>query len=587
MSILQTPEELLGISRRVLLASGLGLTAAGWAGPSAGGAAPLTANLAANPGPFDNLRDYIAALDAAGLVLRLPRVDQDAFEGTALAYQFRETHGMMASPVLIFEEVRVNGEWLKGPVIVNESGHLMAECLAFGLPVNRIDPIANYYTARNHWEQLVAANNGKFPLIPPVEIPAAEALCKQVVLTGDAIDLTRFAFIQGNPADAGRYINTGMTFIRDAELGSNFGTYRCHLRGPREIAVNSEPGQTGWRQLMAARARGEKLVRASIVLSPDPAVWLTSGNKLQAERKGQQDPELAIAGGLRGRAVPVVKCETNDHRVPAHAEMVIEGEIPLDDLRPEGPYAEMYGYQGLKKDEGFWMRVTAVTHRRDPWLMNNFTGVTRGCLAAPGQAQSFHALKKRIPAVTNFFSDKEAVGVTFVAIRKTKEGEGLAVARKIAESNFFAKIVVVVDDDLEVTNQEQMLSAMGARWQPAGATHIYDEMAGMPLDPSAPRRGRTSKIAIDATRRWPSEGGPAVFPGLNRTLLTDGAPEAFARVESQWGDLIRRWRLYQRLKARSPRRACSRCINPQTVQSSTTNPSTRRNSRTLWVTSVN
>jgi 4-hydroxy-3-polyprenylbenzoate decarboxylase len=535
-------DDPIALTRRLLLASGLGLAAAGCAstGPGARRGSRAAASIAA--GPFDSLRDYIAALEEAGLVLRIPRVDQDTFEGTALAYQARETLGMMSSPTLIFEEVRVNGEWLKGPLIINESGHLMAECIAFGLPVNRIDPIANFYTARKHWEELVAANGGKFPMLEPVEVPASRAACKEVVLRGDAIDLTRYAFIQGNPADAGRYINTGMVFIRDSQLGDNFGTYRCHLRGPREIAVNSEPGQTGWRQLMAAKQRGEQVARASIVLSPDPAVWLVSGSKLSGSSRGPER-ELAIAGGIRGRPVAVVRSETNDYRVPAHAEMIIEGEIPLDDLRPEGPYAEMYGYQGLRKNEAFWMRVTAVTHRRDPWIMNNFTGVTRGCLAAPGQAQSFYALRQRIPAVTNFFSDKEAVGVTCVAIRKTRPGEGLEVAQQVAETNFFAKVVIVVDEDVEVTSQEQVLSALGARWQPAGAVHVYEDLAGNPLDPSAPKRGRTSKIAIDATRRTPGEGGPAVFPGFNRRLLEEGAPAAFARAEARWGELLRAWRV--------------------------------------------
>jgi 3-polyprenyl-4-hydroxybenzoate decarboxylase len=88
-----------------------------------------------------------------------------------------------------------------------------------------------------------------------------------------------------------------------------------------------------------------------------------------------------------------------------------------------------------------------------------------------------------------------------------------------------------------------MLSALGARWQPAGATEIYPDVVGMPLDPSAARRGRTSKIAIDATRKSPGEGGPAVFPALNRTLLEDGAPQAFARAEANWGETIRAWRV--------------------------------------------
>ena len=189
------------------------------------------------------------------------------------------------------------------------------------------------------------------------------------------------------------------------------------------------------------------------------------------------------------------------------------------------------------------MRVTAISHRRDPWIMNNFTGAQRGTLMAAGHAWPLHKLRKEVPAIVDYFSDNRAVGVTFVSIRKTRIGQGLEIARRVAEKNYFAKIVVVVDDDLDVTNQRQMLAALGARWQPADATHIYESRNGLPLDPSAASRGRTSKIAIDATRQWPKEGGPAEFPQLNRTLLESGAPDAFSFVDERWGKLIRDWRV--------------------------------------------
>ena len=534
------------LSRRELLGSGLGVAALGVGpGPLAAAAqrAPKTASTRA---PFDSLRDYIQALDQRGLVVRIPRVDQDAYEAAALLYRFRDQHGMRGAPTLVFEEIRIDGRWVRGPLIINESGHLWSECLLFGLEPADDGPIvkesyASYRKARAHVEQMLVANGGRYPQIAPAEVARSEAPCKEVTVTGDDIDLTAFPFIKCNPSDAGRYINTGMVFTRHPQYGVNFGTYRCHLRGPREIGVNSEPGQTGYRHLSAARDRGEKIAKVSIALSPDPYIWILSSNKLADRRDGPVD-ELAIAGGLAGRPVKVVRSETNDFLVPATAEMIIEGEIPLDDMRPEGPYGEMVGYQGARKEKQFWMRVTAVTHRKNPWIMNNFTGLQAGSLMAAGHARPFHDLKQEIPAVVDFYSDNRTVGVTFVSIRKTRPGQGLEIAKQIAERNFFAKVVVVVDDDLDVTNQEQMVAALGARWQPHRASHVYESLPGMPLDPSAPQRGRTSKIAIDATRQRPDEGGPARFPELNETLLKQGAPESFTRVDQTWGKLIRDWR---------------------------------------------
>ena len=233
------------------------------------------------------------------------------------------------------------------------------------------------------------------------------------------IDLTAFPFIQGNPGRRGRYINTGVVFTRHPKYGVNFGTYRAICAGPREIGLNSEPGQTGNRHLMAARQRGEKIAQVSIALTPDPYVWIVSGSKMVYRRPAD---ELAVAGGIAGRPSRSCRSETNDFMVPAHAEMIIEGEVPLDDMRPEGPYGEMVGYQGRRKDEQFWMRVTSVTHRRDPWIMNNFTGHQAGSLMAAAHARSFYKLKQEIPSLVDLFSDTRSVGVTFVEYSQDATG---------------------------------------------------------------------------------------------------------------------------------------------------------------------
>ena len=541
-----TDKDRISFSRRDVIGTGLGLAALGLSQSSGAAAHSAAKPVNAPSAPFDSMRDYIAALEARGLVVRIPRVNQDEYEATALMYRVRDQHGMRGGPVLLFEEILINGKWVKGPLIVNDSGHLYSECLLYGLEPVDDEPVrkeswASYRKARSHVEGMLATNGGEYPQIPPVEVPASEAPCKEVILTGDDVDMTKFQFIQCNPADAGRYMNTGMVFSRHPKYGLNIGTYRCHVRGPREIAVNSEPGQTGNRHWTAARSRGEKIAKVSIALSADPYVWICSSNKIANRRLGPVD-ELALAGGLAGRACKVVKSETNDFMVPAWAEMIIEGEIPLDDKRPEGPYGEMVGYQGARKDEQFWMRITTITHRKNPWILNNFTGLSGGSLMAAGHARPFYKLKQDIPEVVDFYADNRSVGVTFCSIRKTKPGQGLETAKRIAESKFNSKIVIVVDDDMDVMDQGQMFGALGARWQPFGGTEVFESLAGLPLDPSALKRGKTSKIAIDATRRWPEEGGRDSFPRWNRALLEEGAPEAFARVDEQWGQLNRNWR---------------------------------------------
>ena len=312
------------LSRRDLLTGSAGMLAMAKARPASAAASPSV-----DGPPFDTLRDYFAALQANGLVLRVPRVDQDAYEATALFFRATDRFGMYAAPAMVFDEVKIDGKWVKGPVVANHQGHWNTDAIIWGLDVIPGDHYATYRRALAHMHRLLRENRGAFPQIPPRLVAADQALCKQVILTGGDIDVTAFPFLKTNPADGGRYVNSGSVFMDDEELGPNFGTYRCQIKGPRLLGLNPEPGQTGHRMLMAAKARGERYAPVSIVLGQDPVVWMISGTRVAPRWGGQPVDELAVAGGMRGKPLDVVKSHTNDLVIPAHAEMVIEGRVPL------------------------------------------------------------------------------------------------------------------------------------------------------------------------------------------------------------------------------------------------------------------
>jgi 4-hydroxy-3-polyprenylbenzoate decarboxylase len=571
-----TPREANGgsimkaVSRRHFLSGSVGLTAAalaaaelklnqalaqrppgaggpppGVGGPPAGIAAPPMAGGPAKPlgpppkwefGPFEDLRDWIAELDRRGLALRVRDVDQDAYEGTALMYRLIDRFGMYFAPVLILENVKIDGKWHAGPIITNHFGHWDTECLSFGIEPIAGDHVATYYKALARvQEYLDRGSAGAFPTAPFIEVTRDQAPCKEVVLRDDQVNLLDFAFIQSNPADSTRYVNTGSVFTDDAELGKNFGTYRCEIKGPRLLGINPEEGQGAWRAFMKAKERGDKSVKVSIALGQDPVTWVVSSSKLN--RAGAD--ELEVVSAIRGKPLRVIRSETNDHLIPANSEMVIEGIVPLDQpMLPEGPFGEMYGYMGARKSENFWMQVTAITHRRNPWVVNQFTGVSHGFTTAPLEQIAMNSLKRFMPNVTMLHTPVEATGFCFVSIKKQKPGEALEIGQRIAQIVGIAKVVVVVDDDIEVLDRTQVMHAMGSRWQPNPASRIIDESRGMPLDPSLTNRPMTSKIVIDATRQWPEEGGPAVYQALNRTELERLAPDAFARVGERWTDWV-------------------------------------------------
>ena len=537
-------------SRRDFLTHGAGLSAAGL--PAAAlAAADRKLDAARDPaaavaaperrlGPFEDLRDWMAELERRGLVLRVRDIDQDAYEGTALMYRLVDRFGMYFAPALVMENVKIDGKWHKGPIIANHCGHWDTECLAFGLEPVPNDHVATYYKALARVEEfLQIGKGGAFPTAPFVEVGRQDASCKQVVLTGDAIDLRQLAFIQSNPADSARYVNTGSVFTDDAELGKNFGTYRCEIKGPKLLGVNPEEGQGAWQAFMKARERGEKSVKVSIALGQDPVTWVVSGSKLNRARAD----ELEVVSAIRGKPLRVVRSETNGHLIPATSEMVIEGEVPLDQpMLPEGPFGEMYGYMGAKKNANFWMNVTAVTHRRNPWIVNQFTGLTRGFPTAPLEQVALHSLKRFVPNIKMLHTPVEATGLCFVSIRKQKAGEALEIGKRIAQIVGIAKVVVIVDDDIEVLDRTQMMHTLGSRWQPQPATVIIPESRGMPLDPSLTKRPMTSKIVIDATRQWPEEGGPQVYQALNRAELERLAPDSFERIEARWSKLVGKYR---------------------------------------------
>ena len=488
-------------------------------------------------GPYDSLREYIAALEARGRLLRIKEMDQDNYEATAFVYEMLDKMGIERSPGFLIEKVKINGEWMDGPVLGNIYCGWDTAAMAYGVKEITDDQGKMYRAVVERIASLADEDTVRWKMLEPITIDKSKAPCKEVILKGDEVDLYKFPWLKNNPADAAQYINTGAVIMEDPELGRNVGTYRCQLKGKNKIGVNPEMGQHGWRFMVRAKERGEKVMQAAVVVGVDPITWSMSSSKLA----DLGDDELALAGGFRDKPIEVVKCETNDLYVPAHAEIVIEGEIPMD-KEDEGPYGEMFGYMG-KQHKNFYMNVKAVTHRKNPWVINSFTGVTKPTHMVPWQVSSYMRLKKLLPSLVELYSPREAIGVTVLSINKRFPGDGMAAGQLAAAARFFGttKIVIVVDKDIDVTNMTKVLHAIATRWQPHPASLIIPQTWGIPLDPSAPKLFLTSKIVIDATQQLPSEGGPKKWAPVSRVLLEEKAPDSFKVVNEKWEEYWKGW----------------------------------------------
>jgi 4-hydroxy-3-polyprenylbenzoate decarboxylase len=488
-------------------------------------------------GPFDSLRDFALALEAHGRLVRIPEMDQDKFESTGFCYRLIEEFGYDDAPAFLVERIKVDGRWLDGPVLGNIYGGWLGEALALGVqdPGNRSREV--YRRTFAHLDALLD-DAGRWPTIEPIENRADKAPCKQNILTGKDVDILQFPWIQTNPADAGRYITAASVFIEDPEMGRNVGTYRCQVKDAKRIGVNAEIGQHAWSFLMRVKKREQKSVPAAVVMGADPLIFALSTSKIAS----LGEDELQIAGGLRGRPVELVKCETSDIHVPAHAEIVLEGEIRVDKMEEEGPYGETYGYMGLKKDSNFFMDVKAVTYRDNPWVSNSYAGITKLTMGIPQLVTNNRNYRRVIPNLVEFFRPTETNGVVLASIRKRLPGDGMLAGQHIAAGDIFGKVIVVVDDDVDVHDRSQVMRALGTRWQPHPASAVLPQTKGMPLDPSAPTRWLTSKIIIDATRQLPGEGGPDKWPEVSRVLLEKLSPETFDIVSQRWPEYLRHWR---------------------------------------------
>ena len=142
-----------------------------------------------------------------------------------------------------------------------------------------------------------------------------------------------------------------------------------------------------------------------------------------------------------------------------------------------------------------------------------------------------------MPELRGFHIPIDHVGFLFLSIEKTKPYQAIELAEKF---NFLpiGKIVIVVDEDVDIHNSKEVFKTVGARWQPYPGAKIIEDGPGFFLDPSAKIRGKSSRILIDATRQLPEESGPSPYPKLNREHLVEHAPEIFDLVKEKWGHLI-------------------------------------------------
>lgn len=343
--------------------------------------------------------------------------------------------------------------------------------------------------------------------VPFREVPSGPA---QEVVHDSDIDLLRLLPIPThNEYDSGPYISAGLTIARDPETGvQNVAIHRCQISGPNRIGILLLPRHTD-HFFRKAEAAGQAL-EVALVIGVDPATLLSS----QAIVPLGLD-ELEIAGALRGAPLDVVRCKTNQVRVPADAEIVIEGRLLPRTREPEGPFGEFPQYYGERADRHV-LHVDAVTHRTRPIFHTIVGGGLEHLLlgAIPREATILASLQRNFPGVQDVHLSLGGVGRyhLYVKLRKTQNGEGKNVLLGAFAAHYDIKHAVVVDTDVDIHDPAEVEWAIATRFQADRDLVVIPHSQGSKLDPST-EQGVGAKMGLDAT--IPVDAPPMKFKRIS------------------------------------------------------------------------
>jgi 2,5-furandicarboxylate decarboxylase 1 len=340
-------------------------------------------------------------------------------------------------------------------------------------------------------------------LIAPKIVPTGPV--KEVIQKGDDVDLYQLPITHHNEKDSGDFITAGITVVKDPDTGVyNAGIYRMMRIDKKTLGMSYEKHtHIGYihRKLMKLN----KPLECITFIGHHPACILGSQSKVAMDVS-----EYDVIGSLMQQPLEVTQGETVDLLVPAWAEVVIEGIIPPDRVEPEGPFGEYTWYYGLERPSPV-MEVTAVTYRKDAYFHDLFAAHVEHNIA--GQLGRESVLYKRVKALVPSVR-KVAMPISglcrfhaYVQIAKEYDGEGKLAALAALASDSFVKLAVIVDKDVDITNDSEVWWALATRTQPDRSTFFVPEVAGSRLDPASysiwnrnEKDSLITKWAIDATR---------------------------------------------------------------------------------------
>ncbi len=476
---------------------------------------------------YKSLRDFLAQLEAAGELVRVAHPVSTVLEMTEIQTRLLAAGG----PAVLFEKpVMADGSASPMPVLVNLFGTVRRVAMGVTLLDGRpeADGLTDAQKLREVGRTLAFLRQPEPPaglkdaieLLPfardvmamrPAVRSFGTAPCQEVVITGGDIDLGRLPVQTCWPGEPAPLITWPLVVTKgpsDArEDDFNLGIYRMQVIGRNKTIMRWLAHRGGAQHHRRWKGEKREPLPAAVVLGADPGIILAAVTPVPDTLS-----EYHFAGLLRGRKAELVDCRTVPLKVPAEAEIVLEGHVSLDDYADEGPYGDHTGYyNSVEKFPVF--TVSAITMRRDPIYLSTFTGRPPDEPSVLGEALNevfIPLLQQQFPEIVDFWLPPEACSyrIAVVSMKKAYPGHAKRVmmgAWSYLRQFMYTKWVIVVDDDINARDWKDVMWAISTRMDPARDITVIESTPIDYLDFASPESGLGSKIGLDATNKWPPE----------------------------------------------------------------------------------
>ncbi len=465
---------------------------------------------------FASLRDFIAELERRKDLVRVTAPVSAKLEMTEIQTRLLAERG----PAVLFENVvREDGSRSPIPVLVNLFGTVERVALGMGRKPAELRALGETLAFLRQPEPPGGWREA-FDMLPLVKTvltmkprTVSRAACQEIVWTADEIDLVKLPVQTCWPGEPAPLITWPLIVTQGPDPEGeradafNLGIYRLQVTGKNTTLMRWLRHRGGAQHHARwAKTRREPLPAAAVI-GADPGTILAAVTPVPDTMS-----EYQFAGLLRGKKLDLVDCKTVPLKVPAEAEIVLEGHVSLDESGDEGPYGDHTGfYNSIEKFPVF--RISAITMRRDPIYLSTFTGRPPDEPSALGEALNevfIPLLRQQFPEIADFWLPPEGCSyrIAVVAMKKAYPGHAKRVMFGVwsyLRQFMYTKWVIVVDDDIDARDWKDVMWAVATRMDPARDITVVENTPIDYLDFASPVSGLGSKIGLDATDKWPGE----------------------------------------------------------------------------------